>query len=827
MCASHRPRNLVAMSRPGDPDETVAVPAGADPDQTVVVPPVGDFDQTVTMAASPFTALDTPVAPPLIASPPTTQSPPSRVEPGAPPAVDETIVMSPIYDLPAHPPVQTHRPRHAAPPTAVGAARVPGAPARPSVLPPHVPTAATGHASAPAGPLHAERTMTVGIPGAVPPPVVGSAPAPTATPPPAVGAAHVPGAAPPPMGAAHTGTAPPAIGAAHVPGTMPPAVGAARVAEAPAVPSTSDGTTGPDSTVTPPVAPPPGLATAPGAPAGAPPGGPPAGPGPAAGAVPAGETRSVARNSAVMAVGSIASRLTGFLRAAAISAALGAGLVADDYQLAITLPNMVFELLVGGVLSSVIVPVLVRTRKSDPDGGQAYAQRLLTLAVIALGLATALAVAAAPVFTWLLTASNDKITGADKELATDLAYLILPAIFFYGMAALIGAVLNSRGHFAAPMWTPILNNVVVITTAGAFILVTRGDLVEPQTISTAQILILGLGTMFGILVQAVGLLPALRRVGFRWKLRFDFGALGLGELGRLASWMLLFVIVSQIGLFVVIGIAKAVGTEGAAGVIVFQNAFLIFMMAHGIVAVSVLTALMPRLSAAAAEGRHQDLVNHLTGGLRLVSVVLVPITAAYLVLGRPMAVTLFEWGNYDHEDALATGPVIAVAGLGLVPYAVMQLQQFAFYALRDTRTPALLNIPVVALRVGVDLAFFFVLPVAAVTAAMMGGSALSFVFGALVSIHLLRRRLGYLGLRRVASTLVKLVGAAAIAALPAFLLVVVLTGAFGDGKAASVVQLLLGSALLFGLYYVLALVFRVAEVRDLTRMVRSRLGRSG
>jgi putative peptidoglycan lipid II flippase len=208
-------------------------------------------------------------------------------------------------------------------------------------------------------------------------------------------------------------------------------------------------------------------------------------------------------------------------------------------------------------------------------------------------------------------------------------------------------------------------------------------------------------------------------------------------------------------------------------------------------------------------------------------VVLVPITAAYLVLGKPMAVALFEGGNYTHEDAVATGPVIAVAGLGLVPYAIMQLQQFAFYALRDTRAPALLNIPVVGLRIVVNLIFFWVLPITAVTAAMMGGSALSFTLGALISITLLRRKLGYLGLRRVASTLLKLGGAAAVAAVPTFVFIHVLSGVIGTGKVASIVQLLLGGALLFGLYYVLALVFRVAEVRDLTRMVRGRLGRTG
>jgi putative peptidoglycan lipid II flippase len=541
---------------------------------------------------------------------------------------------------------------------------------------------------------------------------------------------------------------------------------------------------------------------------------------PKTGAVP--KAGSVAKNSAVMAAGSIVSRLTGFLRTAAIGAAIGAGLVADDYNLAITLPNMVFELLVGGVLSSVIVPTLVRARKRDADGGQAYAQRLLTLAVLGLAIATALAVASAPLFSRAL--AGDSATAADRDLITRLGYLILPAIFFYGMASLCGALLNSRGHFAAPMWTPILNNVVVIATAGIFIAISTGA-PRVESVTTTQLLVLGLGTLTGVVVQATGLVPALRRVGFRWRWRFDFRALGLGELGRLAAWMLLYVVVSQIGLFVVLNVAKRVGTTGAASVTIFQYSFLIFMMAHGIVAVSVMTALMPRMSAAAADGRHADLVAQLNSGTRLVAVVLVPIAAAYLTLGRPLAVTLFEWGNYTHAKALATGPVIAVAGLCLLPYAVMQLQQFAFYALRDTRSPALINIPVVALRVVAAITFYLVLPATAVAAALMGGSALSFVVGTLLSIAYLRRRLGLLGLKRVALTLVKLVGAAALAAVASLVIGYAVTGAMGDGKLASAVHLAAAGTALVVVYVAAALMLRVTEMRELTAMVRSKLGR--
>ncbi|WP_203904236.1 murein biosynthesis integral membrane protein MurJ [Virgisporangium aliadipatigenens] len=533
---------------------------------------------------------------------------------------------------------------------------------------------------------------------------------------------------------------------------------------------------------------------------------------------------SVARNSAVMAVGSLVSRASGFLRTAAIAAAIGGAAVADDYALAVALPNMVFELLVGGVLSSVIVPVLVRTRKQDADRGQAYAQRLLSLAVIALGIATALAVAAAPVFTWILT--NRNTPKPETELVTHLAYLILPAIFFYGMAALFAAILNTRGSFAAPMWTPILNNIVVILTAVVFIVVDSTK-PTPESISTTQIMVLGLGTMLGILVQAAGLYPALRKVGFRWKWRFDFRKLGLGELGRLGAWMLLFVVVNQVGLFIVLKIAKRAGTDdpNAASVAIFQNAFLIFMMAHGIVAVSVLTALLPRLSSAAADGRHGDLISQMAGGIRLVAVVLVPITAAYLVLGQPLAVTLFQWGNYESDEAIATGTVIAVAGLSLIPYAIMQMQQFAFYALRDTRSPSLINIPVVVLRIAFDVAFYVLFPATAVAAGLMGGSALSFVAGALLSFALLRRRFGTLGMRRVVTSLLTLSAAAAVAAVPTWLLRYLLEHQFGDGKLSSATQLVLCGVVLIGGYIGATFVLRVPEVRDLSRMVRSRLGR--
>jgi putative peptidoglycan lipid II flippase len=542
-------------------------------------------------------------------------------------------------------------------------------------------------------------------------------------------------------------------------------------------------------------------------------------------ATPESTSAAVAKHGAIMALGSVTSRVTGFVRTAAIGAAIGVVAIGNDYSLANTLPGMVYELLLGGVLASVVVPLLVRARTRDADRGEAYAQRLLSLAVIFLAGATAVAVACAPLFTAVL--ANDRTSAADRDLITTLSYLLLPMIFFYGMAALFAAVLNTRGHFAMPTFAPILNNVIVIGMCGVFILAPVVNKDDATSLTGTQIAVLGLGTTLGIVVQATGLWPALRRVGFRWRWRWDFGHLRLRELAKVSSWMLVYVIVSQIAVVVVFKLAQMASdnADDAAGPAIYNNAFLIFMMAHGIIAVSIITALMPRMAAAAAEQRRDDLVQQLSLGTRLAAVVLVPATVAYVVLGRPLAVTLFEWGQYGHAEARATGWVIAVAGLGLVPFAISQLQLFAFYSMPDTRTPAIINVPVVALRIGVDLVLYVVLPATLVAAGLMAGNAISFVAATAIGYLLLHRRIGSLNLSSVLGTLGRLGLAGLIAAVPTALVVMVFTAIWGDGKGASLAQLAVGAVVLAGAYLGAALALRIREVSQVTEMVRSRLRR--
>ncbi|MET7966029.1 murein biosynthesis integral membrane protein MurJ [Micromonospora sp. NPDC005305] len=531
---------------------------------------------------------------------------------------------------------------------------------------------------------------------------------------------------------------------------------------------------------------------------------------------------SAAANSAVMAVGSLVSRGTGFVRNLMVGAALG-NLVGNVFTTAQFLPNQVYEFLLGGVLTSVLIPVLVRRRKIDPDRGEAYAQRLLTLAVLALAATALIAMAGASVLTALYASGKDEHY---TDLVTNLSYLMLPMLFFTGLSALIAAVLNTRGHFAAPMWAPILNNLVVIGAFGLYILIYGAEAIRPEDMGWGQILLVGGGALLGVAVQAAGLLPALRKVGFRWRLRFDFRELGLRELAQLGAWMFCYVAVNQLGLFVVVNLLTRAAGEDSAGLLIYNNVFLLLMMAHGIIAVSIITALMPRMSAAAADGRFRDVTADLSRGTRMVTAVLAPIAVCYAVLAGPISVVVFRYGAFTGENAVATSTVLLVAAIGLVPFAISQLFTFAFYALPDTRTPALVNIPVVALRVLLQVGLYLAFSATFAAAGMMLGNAISYVAAAVVSALLLRPRVGRIGLGGIMRTMGRVVLAALGAALVGLLVVKLLPGDPAHlSWLAAVAQLVIGGAVIGVTYLGLAMVLRIGEITEVVGMVRRRLGR--
>ncbi len=532
---------------------------------------------------------------------------------------------------------------------------------------------------------------------------------------------------------------------------------------------------------------------------------------------------STGGQSAIMAAGSLISRIIGFVRNALIGITLGA-VVGNAYTSAQFLPSQIYELLLGGILSSVLIPLLVRRRKEDADGGQAYTQKLLTFAVVCLGVATLLVVVAAPAITWIQAGSGTD--AAYQDLVTAFAYLILPIIFFTGLSALMGAVLNVRGHFAAPTWAPILNNLVVIATCGIFLLTFGVDQgLGPEDMTPARIALIGGGTLLGMIVQAAGLLPALRKVGFTWNWRWDPRGLGLGEVGRLAVWMLCYVAANQVAIFVVVNLLNRVSGGDTASVLAYNNVYLLTMMAHGIIGVSVMTALLPKMSAAAADGRFADVSADLTRGIRLVATALAPIAVVYGVLGVPIAVTLFQGGNFTDRMAFETGQVLVVAAFAVLPLSISYLCTYAFYSLQGNKTVALINLPVVAIRIAAYLVLFAVLTQSLAAAGMTAANAISYAVSALISLAVLRRRIGRLNLASVAAALLKVLVAAAVAAGAGLVVVRLLPGGTEPGRLEALLQLAAGGSVIMVVYLGTAALLRVREVSQVAGTVRRKLSR--
>jgi putative peptidoglycan lipid II flippase len=530
----------------------------------------------------------------------------------------------------------------------------------------------------------------------------------------------------------------------------------------------------------------------------------------------------VARNSAILALGTVASRAAGMVRQIILVTAIGSEAVGSAYTYANNLPNQVYELLLGGVLASVVVPLLVKAQKTDADKGEAFIQRLLTMTLVVFAAITAVAVAAAPLLTLLVTNQSFRAGPGNVSLTNSLAYLILLEIFFYAIAAVLGAVLNSRGRFAAPAWVPVLNSVIVIATAGVFLVMHGPTPPTPQNLTGPQVLVLGLGTTMGIAVQALALWIPMRRLGFRWRWRWDWRGTGLGETRSIAGWLMLYVLLNQIGLAVVL---RAAGSAAEAsigrdfGASVYNNAFILFTLPHGLVAVSVITALLPRMSRAAVDERFGDIADDLSLGTRLSSTLLIPATTLMVALGPPIGVLIYGHGNAAPLGS-TIGKVAAFAALGLVPFAISQLQTFVFYAMREAKTAAFVNIPVVLMRVVGSFLVADLVPANFVLQALMIVNTGTYLLAAAVGAILLRQRLGRLHLGRTLSTLVRVTLAAVPAAAAALVVQIWLSKLIGQ-YIAVVAALAVGGLLYVGL----ALLVRVREIHEVLEQIRRRVSR--
>jgi putative peptidoglycan lipid II flippase len=518
-----------------------------------------------------------------------------------------------------------------------------------------------------------------------------------------------------------------------------------------------------------------------------------------------------------MAIGTVLSRLTGFGRIAALAYALGFQRVTDTYNLANTTPNIVYELVIGGVLSgAILVPFFVDrlARRGDGDADEDEAwdaiSAVVTVAAVALLALTVLFALLAPLVIRIYTFRLDGAAARDQEVvATTLLRLFAPQVLFYGMVAVATALLNARRRFVAPMVAPVLNNLVVIG-----MLLALPHLVDDLSLAavrhdTGAQLLLGLGTTAGVAAMALALLPSLRRAGLRLRVRWAPGHPAVRAILRRAGWVLGYVVANQVALWTVLVLAN-----GRAGdVSAYQAAFVFFLLPHGVVAVSIMTALTPDLTERWSRRDQAGYRRQLSFGLRATAVVLVPAAAGYVVLAHPIVSLLIERGALSAASADVTGDVLVLFALGLPAFSAYLLLMRGYYAMQDTRTPFVLNAAENGLNVVLALALYPALGVQGLALAY----ALAYGAGAAVAAWDLHRRTAGIDGPAVLQSVAR-VGAATAVMVVGVVGVVAVVG--GDRGPALLARVLVGVGAGVTLYLLAAKALGVDELSAVTRLRR-------
>ena len=537
-----------------------------------------------------------------------------------------------------------------------------------------------------------------------------------------------------------------------------------------------------------------------------------------------GRTSALVSASALMAAGTLLSRVLGFGRLMILVFLFGnATRQADMFTIANTVPNSMYILLAGGVLNTVLVPQIVRAIKVDPDGGEAYTNRIMTAGLIALAAITAVLTLAVPAVVWLYSSSAWRAPGVAEQYDSMvmLAYYCMPQIFFYGVHVLAGQVLNARDRFGPMMWAPIANNLVSIAVLGLYLVVFgRGD--TGTAFSTGQELLLGLGSTLGIAVQAAVLVPFLRQAGYHFRPRLDFRGVGLGKTLRLAKWTLGFVVVTQLALVVVSKLATGATASGSgAGITAYYNAYAVWILPHSLIAVSLATAMLPAASRLAAAADLDGVAAETVRAIRLAMTVLLPASVAFGVLGVPLAQLAFGFGS-GARDASYVGWALMALAVGLVPFSTQYLCLRSFYALEDTRTPFFLQVVISGANVVLGLAAVALIDRPAMVAAALGlAYSLAYLIGVLLSLSQLRRRLPGLDTFSLVRHCVRLLTAVAPAALAALLLTWLL-GRDVDSQLGRALVLAVAGVVAVVLFLVAARLLGIAEIKAVLATLRRR-----
>ncbi|MGZ8713590.1 MAG: murein biosynthesis integral membrane protein MurJ, partial [Mycobacterium sp.] len=528
-----------------------------------------------------------------------------------------------------------------------------------------------------------------------------------------------------------------------------------------------------------------------------------------------------------MAFATLISRLTGFARIVLIATILGAAL-SSAFSVAYQLPNLIAALVLEATFTAIFVPVLARAERDDPDGGTAFVRRLVTLPTTLLVLTTALAVASAPLLVELMLGDDPLV---NRELTTAFAYLLLPQVLFYGLSSVFMAILNTRNVFGPPAWAPVCNNIVAIATLGLYLVVPGELSVDPVKMGNAKLLVLGIGMTLGTVTQVVVLLVALRRE--RVSLRPLWGIDDrLKQFGAMASAMVLYVLISQIGLIVGNRIASGAAASGPA---IYNYSWLVLMLPFGMIGVTVLTVVMPRLSRNAAANDNPAVLADLSLATRLTMVTLIPIVAMMTVGGPAIGSALFSYGNFGDVDAGYLGMAITLSAFTLIPYALVLLQLRVFYAREQPWTPIALIVVITIVKIAASVAAPHLTDDPDLVAGYLGmANGLGFLAGATVGYYLLRANLNPPGGRLLNLQVVRTILVTICASLVAGLIAHVVDQLLGLesltrnwGGGGSLLRLLVLGLIMTPTIVGVLLAARVPEAQAALAAVRRRFGERG
>jgi putative peptidoglycan lipid II flippase len=524
-----------------------------------------------------------------------------------------------------------------------------------------------------------------------------------------------------------------------------------------------------------------------------------------------------------MAFATLISRITGFAKIVLLAAILGAAL-ASSYSVANQLPALIAALVLEATFTAIFVPVLTRAEQGDPDGGAAFVRRLVTLVTALLLVATTLSVLAAPLLVRLMLGRNPQV---NEPLTTAFAYLLLPQVLAYGLTSVFMAILNTRNRFGATAWAPVVNNFVAIATLLVYLVVPGELSVDPVEMGNTKLLVLGIGTNLGVFAQVAVLLVALRREHISLRPLWGIDQ-RLKRFGTMATAMVLYVLISQLGLVVGNQIAS---TAAASGPAIYNYTWLVLMLPFGMIGVTVLTVVMPRLSRNAAANDTRAVLADLSLATRLTLITLIPIVAFMTVGGPAIGSALFAYGHFGGVDAGYLGAAIALSAFTLIPYGLVLLQLRVFYAREQPWTPIVIILVITAVKIIGSVLAPHVTGDPKLVAGYLGlANGLGFLAGAIVGYYLLRRALLPAGGQLVGVEETRTVLVTVAASLLAGLLAHVADRLLGlaawtadGGGAGSLLRLLVLATIMLPIMAAVMLRARVPEAQAAVRAVRRRI----